>query len=95
MIATAGSEPAGGLCSICNLTLLARCSLYIPKRSRCERRLSASTEIQTDQMSKAKDLGSCPDMYRSLNTAELTELLQNDDKMEQMIGLDEKVMPFC
>lgn len=47
-----------------------------------------------DKMSKAKEFGSCPDMYRSLNTDELRELLQNDDKMEQILVLDEKVMSF-
>lgn len=75
-------------------------SLYIPMRTGCKRIPSASTAIQTDKMSKAKEFGSCPDMYRSLNTAELRKLLQNDDKMEQIIALDEKVMPsfiylFC
>lgn len=69
-------------------------SLYIPMRTGCKRIPSASTAIQTDKIHKAKEFGSCPDMYRSLNTAELRELLQNDDKMEQIIGLDEKVMPF-
>lgn len=60
-------------------------SLSTPQRRRCARK--------TDKMSTAKELASCPDVYRSLNTAELRELLQNDDKMEQIIGLDEKVMP--
>ncbi|XP_077402137.1 vacuolar protein sorting-associated protein 37D isoform X2 [Vanacampus margaritifer] len=32
----------------------------------------------------------CPDGYRALSTGELRELLQSDDKMEQIIGLDEK-----
>lgn len=72
-------------------------SLYIPMRPRCERVPTASTATRTDKMSKATEFGSCPDAYRSLNTEELSELLQNDDKMDQIIALDEKVKPwgFC
>lgn len=91
-----GTEPASGWWSAGSLTpscaLFA--SLYIPMRTRCKRKPSVSTAIQTDKMSKAKEFGSCPDMYRSLNTAELRELLKNDDKIDQIIVLDEKVMPF-
>lgn len=47
-----------------------------------------------DKMSEANECGSGLDLYRSLNIAELKELLQNDDKMEQIIGLEQKVMPF-
>eukprot|EP00066_Takifugu_rubripes_P020329 XP_011609595.1 PREDICTED: vacuolar protein sorting-associated protein 37B-like isoform X1 [Takifugu rubripes] len=65
-------------------------SLYIPMRTRCERVPTASTATRTDKMSKATEFGSCPDAYRSLNTEELSELLQNDDKMDQIIALDEK-----
>uniref|UniRef100_A0A3P8SV07 VPS37D subunit of ESCRT-I n=1 Tax=Amphiprion percula TaxID=161767 RepID=A0A3P8SV07_AMPPE len=32
----------------------------------------------------------CPDGYRALSTGELRELLQNDDKMDQIIRLNEK-----
>lgn len=67
-------------------------SLYIPMRTRCERVPTAST--RTDKMSKATEFGSCPDAFRSLNTEELSELLQNDDKMDQIIALDEKVKPW-
>ncbi|XP_054612007.1 vacuolar protein sorting-associated protein 37D isoform X1 [Dunckerocampus dactyliophorus] len=41
-------------------------------------------------MSNSKESNSCPDGYRALSTGELRELLQNDDKMEQIIRLDEK-----
>ncbi|XP_076017292.1 vacuolar protein sorting-associated protein 37D [Genypterus blacodes] len=41
-------------------------------------------------MSTAKESASCPDGYRALNTNELRELLQNDDKMDQIIRLNEK-----
>lgn len=69
-------------------------SLYIPMRTRCERVPTASTATRTDKMSKATEFGSCPHAYRSLNTEELSELLQNDDKMDQIIALDEKVKPW-
>ncbi|XP_051903577.1 vacuolar protein sorting-associated protein 37D-like [Hippocampus zosterae] len=36
------------------------------------------------------DPAACPDGYRALSTGELRELLQSDDKMEQIIGLNEK-----
>ncbi|XP_037125559.1 vacuolar protein sorting-associated protein 37D [Syngnathus acus] len=36
------------------------------------------------------DPTACPDGYRALSTGELRELLQSDDKMEQIIGLNEK-----
>lgn len=68
-------------------------SLYIPMRTRCERVPTASTATRMDKMSKATEFGSCPDMYRSLSSEELSELLQNDNKMDQMIALDEKVIP--
>ncbi|XP_047463084.1 vacuolar protein sorting-associated protein 37D [Mugil cephalus] len=41
-------------------------------------------------MSNLKEANSCPDGYRALNTSELRELLQNDDKMDQIIRLNEK-----
>ncbi|XP_061754903.1 vacuolar protein sorting-associated protein 37D [Nerophis ophidion] len=41
-------------------------------------------------MSNLKESSACPDGYRALSTGELRELLQNDDKMEQIIRLDEK-----
>lgn len=41
-------------------------------------------------MSVSKESGCCPDGYRALNTSELRELLQNDDKMDQIIRLNEK-----
>lgn len=41
-------------------------------------------------MSNAKESSTCPDGYRALSTSELTELLQNDDKMDQIIRLNEK-----
>ncbi|XP_041863414.1 vacuolar protein sorting-associated protein 37D [Melanotaenia boesemani] len=41
-------------------------------------------------MSNLKEANSCPDGYRALSTAELRELLQNDDKMDQIIRLNEK-----
>ncbi|KAM4620262.1 vacuolar protein sorting-associated protein 37D [Polymixia lowei] len=41
-------------------------------------------------MSNFKDTNSCPDGYRALSTSELRELLQNEDKMDQIIRLDEK-----
>ncbi|XP_023286690.1 vacuolar protein sorting-associated protein 37D-like [Seriola lalandi dorsalis] len=40
-------------------------------------------------MSSLKESSTCPDGYRALNTSELTELLQNDDKMDQIIRLNE------
>lgn len=42
-------------------------------------------------MSTSKESNSCPDGYRALSTSELRELLQNDDKMDQIIRLNEKV----
>lgn len=96
LTAITGSEPAWWpvQCLQDDTSCALFASLYVPMRRRCKRTLTPSTAIQTDKMSKAKEFGSCPDMYRSLNTAELRELLQNDDKMEQIIGLDEKVMSF-
>ncbi|XP_061596303.1 vacuolar protein sorting-associated protein 37D [Cololabis saira] len=41
-------------------------------------------------MSKLKEANSCPDGYRALSAAELQELLQSDDKMDQIIRLNEK-----
>ncbi|XP_020564815.1 vacuolar protein sorting-associated protein 37D isoform X2 [Oryzias latipes] len=41
-------------------------------------------------MSSSRENGGCPDGYRALNTSELRELLQNDDKMDQIIRLNEK-----
>ncbi|KAM7373981.1 hypothetical protein PAMP_006661 [Pampus punctatissimus] len=41
-------------------------------------------------MSNLKESNTCPDGYRALNTSELSELLQNDDKMDQIIRLNEK-----
>ncbi|XP_024120154.1 vacuolar protein sorting-associated protein 37D [Oryzias melastigma] len=41
-------------------------------------------------MSSTREAGGCPDGYRALNTSELRELLQNDDKMDQIIRLNEK-----
>ncbi|GLD46388.1 vacuolar protein sorting-associated protein 37D, partial [Lates japonicus] len=40
-------------------------------------------------MSTVKESGTCPDGYRALSTSELRELLQNDDKMDQIIRLNE------
>lgn len=42
-------------------------------------------------MSSSKESNCCPDGYRALSTSELKELLQNDDKMDQIIRLNEKV----
>lgn len=42
-------------------------------------------------MSGSKESATCPDGYRALSTSELTELLHNDDKMDQIIRLNEKV----
>ncbi|XP_044227500.1 vacuolar protein sorting-associated protein 37D isoform X1 [Thunnus albacares] len=41
-------------------------------------------------MSNLKESNTCPDGYRALSTSELRELLQNDDKMDQIIRLNEK-----
>lgn len=41
-------------------------------------------------MSNLKESSTCPDGYRALSTDELRELLQNDDKMDQIIRLNEK-----
>ncbi|XP_069001991.1 vacuolar protein sorting-associated protein 37D [Embiotoca jacksoni] len=41
-------------------------------------------------MSNLKEASTCPDGYRALSTSELRELLQNDDKMDQIIRLNEK-----
>ncbi|KAM8742338.1 vacuolar protein sorting-associated protein 37D [Acanthopagrus schlegelii] len=41
-------------------------------------------------MAQLKELKCCPDGYRALNSTELTELLHNDDKMDQIIRLNEK-----
>lgn len=41
-------------------------------------------------MSTAKEPSACPDGYRALSAGELGELLQNDDKMDQIIRLNEK-----
>ncbi|XP_029029678.1 vacuolar protein sorting-associated protein 37D [Betta splendens] len=42
-------------------------------------------------MSKLKESNTCPDGYRALSTSELQELLQNDDKMDQIVRLNEKL----
>ncbi|CAJ1063393.1 vacuolar protein sorting-associated protein 37D [Xyrichtys novacula] len=41
-------------------------------------------------MSIVMEPNSCPDGYRALSDGELSELLQNDDKMDQIIRLNEK-----
>ncbi|XP_065140315.1 vacuolar protein sorting-associated protein 37D [Paramisgurnus dabryanus] len=41
-------------------------------------------------MSQKKDVNSYPDGYRVLNTSELRELLQDEDKMNQIVRLSEK-----
>ncbi|KAA8586593.1 hypothetical protein FQN60_000429 [Etheostoma spectabile] len=41
-------------------------------------------------MSNLKESNTCPDGYRALSTSELRELLQNDDKMDQILRLNEK-----
>ncbi|XP_073335665.1 vacuolar protein sorting-associated protein 37D [Pagrus major] len=41
-------------------------------------------------MAQLQELKCCPDGYRALNSTELTELLHNDDKMDQIIRLNEK-----
>ncbi|XP_068457358.1 vacuolar protein sorting-associated protein 37D [Clinocottus analis] len=41
-------------------------------------------------MSNLKEASTCPDGYRALSTSELRELLQNDDKMDQILRLNEK-----
>lgn len=42
-------------------------------------------------MSKSTESGACPDGYRAVSTGELRELLRSDDKMDQIIRLNEKV----
>uniref|UniRef100_A0A3Q1KEI6 VPS37 C-terminal domain-containing protein n=1 Tax=Anabas testudineus TaxID=64144 RepID=A0A3Q1KEI6_ANATE len=46
--------------------------------------------IWRNKMSNSKESGGCPDGYRALSTSELRELLQNDDKMDQIVRLNEK-----
>ncbi|XP_041657535.1 vacuolar protein sorting-associated protein 37D isoform X2 [Cheilinus undulatus] len=41
-------------------------------------------------MSSVMEASTCPDGYRALSDCELSELLQNDDKMDQIIRLNEK-----
>ncbi|XP_067113229.1 vacuolar protein sorting-associated protein 37D [Osmerus mordax] len=41
-------------------------------------------------MSHLNDSNSYPDGYRALNTSELQELLKNEDKMDQIVRLNEK-----
>uniref|UniRef100_UPI0037E8FB1A vacuolar protein sorting-associated protein 37D n=1 Tax=Semicossyphus pulcher TaxID=241346 RepID=UPI0037E8FB1A len=41
-------------------------------------------------MSNMMEPNTCPDGYRALSASELSELLQNDDKMDQIIRLNEK-----
>ncbi|KAK9536948.1 hypothetical protein VZT92_006690 [Zoarces viviparus] len=41
-------------------------------------------------MSTVKESNTCPDGYRALSTCELRDLLQNDDKMDQILRLNEK-----
>ncbi|XP_071025535.1 vacuolar protein sorting-associated protein 37D-like [Oncorhynchus clarkii lewisi] len=41
-------------------------------------------------MSNFKDTNSIPDGYRALNTSELQELLQDEEKMDQIVRLNEK-----
>ncbi|KAF7206689.1 vacuolar protein sorting-associated protein 37D [Nothobranchius furzeri] len=50
----------------------------------------SSGAVFTDKMSNQKEASPCPDGYRALSTAELRELLQNGDKMDQIIRLSEK-----
>ena len=47
-----------------------------------------------NKMAQLKELKCCPDGYRALNSTELTELLHNDDKMDQIIRLNEKVRRY-
>lgn len=85
-------RPVVRAASLIDASCAGSASLYIPMRTRCDRVPTAST--RTHKMSKATEFGSCPDAYRSLNTEELSELLQNDDKMDQIIALEEKVKPW-
>ncbi|XP_072530529.1 vacuolar protein sorting-associated protein 37D [Salminus brasiliensis] len=41
-------------------------------------------------MSQKREANSCPDGYRVLNTSELRELLQDEEKMDQIVRLNEK-----
>lgn len=43
-------------------------------------------------MSHLNDTNSYPDGYRALNTSELRELLQDEDKMDQIVRLNEKFL---
>ncbi|KAI5089448.1 vacuolar protein sorting-associated protein 37D, partial [Silurus meridionalis] len=42
-------------------------------------------------MSQKREVNSCPDGYRVLNTSELRELLQDEGKMDKIVRLSEKV----
>lgn len=50
--------------------------------------------LDRNTLTKMSASSCCPDGYRALSSAELRELLQNDDKMDQIIQLNEKVSAF-
>ncbi|XP_051524510.1 vacuolar protein sorting-associated protein 37D [Myxocyprinus asiaticus] len=51
---------------------------------------SCLVRLTGTRMSQKRDLNSYPDGYRALNTSELQELLQDQDKMNQIVRLSEK-----
>nr|XP_019960678.1 PREDICTED: vacuolar protein sorting-associated protein 37D-like isoform X1 [Paralichthys olivaceus] len=64
------------------------------RRERCERGadrppLIVHSRSARGNMSGARESNSCPDGYRALSPAELRELLHSDDKMDQIIRLNE------
>jgi len=47
--------------------------------------------LKGTRMSQTRDVNSYPDGYRVLNSSELRELLQDEEKINQIVRLSEKV----
>lgn len=52
---------------------------------------SCLVRLTGTRMSQKRDVNSYPDGYRVLNSSELRELLQDEEKMNQIVRLSEKV----
>jgi len=52
---------------------------------------SCLVRLTGTRMSQTRDVNSYPDGYRVLNSSELRELLQDEEKINQIVRLSEKV----
>ena len=87
---------AGSVCAVCACVCVEADHIAFQRERNVTERATVFQVVSTAlkgyiTMSNFKDTNSCPDGYRALNTSELQELLQDEDKMDQIIRLNEKV----